>query len=273
VVPANVSDRVYSESDFIRGKSTDVCRWKTEPIGVSSLDPAFSNGGDKAIATFGLFGEREDGVLTYQVTETVHLREDITKRHIPFDFQIAEQWMQQCRDRGVSPQNAGFDCTGSGMSFGSIVSQVWSPQVLGVAFGGSPTERTVNDSDDVKCCDAYANRVTEIWFQGKEFVRSGQIRGLPIYVIDELTERKRHKNERGTKAQVEPKREMKLRTGKSPDYADSFLIGIDLLRERHGWTAGGYGKAVAQSRTERNEFATTAADVYDENAVLQDYNA
>jgi hypothetical protein len=61
---------------------------------------------------------------------------------------------------------------------------------------------------------------------------------------------------------------MKLRTGKSPDKADSFLILVDLLRERHGWVAGRFGTAMQEHADAQDEFAKQAADVYDESAVL-----
>jgi hypothetical protein len=268
VVPANVSDRVFSESDFIKGNSFGKARWKTSPIPVCSLDPAFTTGGDKSIGVLGHFGEDETGKWVLDIKEVKAFRENIMDSTTPFDFQIASQWRDWSKSHGVSPSDAAFDCTGSGISFGSIVSQIWSPQVHGVAFGGAASERPVSESDPTKCRDSYMNRCAEIWFQGKEFVRAGQIRGMTREISEDLVERKRSDKERGTKVGVEPKRDMKMRTGKSPDYGDSLLILLDLLRERRGFTAGRFGKALDERAEEDGKWQEQADEIYDENALL-----
>lgn len=268
VVPANISDRVYSESDFINGDSFGVADWKREPEMFTSLDPAFTAGGDRAVASFGKWGECTDGKTRLMLTEQVEIREDVTDTKTPFDFQIARQWMAMARERGIPPSNAAFDATGAGMSFGSIVSQIWSPQVFAMQFGGSPTDRVVSSSESTPCSEVYFNRVAEIWFQGKEFVRSGQIRGITSRLASELTERKRVDKDR--RARVESKRDMKLRMNKSPDHADSFLIMVDLIRERRGWVAGDYGSGMRHMAKDGQDFAELADSVYSEDALLQD---
>ena len=270
VVPSNVSDRVYSESDFIAGKCFERATWKSEPTPFSSLDPSFTSGGDKSVATFGLHGECDDGVFRTAIVSQVELKADVTQGGVPFDFQIASQWRDLCKERGISPMNAGFDATGAGVSFGSIVAQVWSPQVMGVVFGGAPSIRPVSETDFRPAKEAYYNRVAEIWFQGKEFVRSGQIRGLTNAIASELVERKRLVDKSDRKAAVERKQDMKIRMGKSPDASDSFLILLDIIRERTGWTAGSYGPGLKHRKTDNSDFSQLADEVYSDDAWLQE---
>lgn len=268
IVPANVSDRVYSESDFIRGDAFSIPRWSETPLTVCSLDPAFTTGGDKPIGVRGLFGQTVDGKTVLCIQEVKEFREDVTRKDMPFDFQVAQQWVAWCKEYGASPQNCAYDSTGAGISFGSVLQQMWSPSIYAVSFGGAPTSRPVSDSDPTPCKDAYMNRCAEIWFQGKEFVRAGQIKGITPEIVAELVERKRPDKERGSKSGVEPKRDMKGRMGKSPDRADSFLILVDLLRERHGWSAGRYGKGVESRDKEVEKWQKMADEVYDESALL-----
>lgn len=272
LVPANVSDRVYSEADFINGGCFDGVKWKRDPIKISMLDPAFTSGGDNAIAIIAEFGESMDGKYIMAPLLVEQLKEDVTVKDMPFDFQIAHQWVNLSKSHGVSPFNAVFDRTGAGISFGSLIHQIWSPQVLGVGFGDAASDRPVSEADPTTCRERYANRVSELWFQGKEFVRAGQIKRLPISVSEELVARKRKDPEKNVsgKAAVEPKALMKARIGKSPDRADTFLMGVELLRERHGWTAGRFGKGLQLSQREEQDSARQFDEIYDESALLHE---
>lgn len=272
VVPSNVSDRVYSDADFVNGKSFDQPFWKREPVKISTLDPAFTTGGDDAICIIGEFGETTEGKWVYAPLEVIKIKEDVTDTSTPFDFQVAKQWIALSKSHGVNPSNAAFDATGAGISFGSLIQQTWSPQVYGVRFGGAASSRPVSESDPTPCKDRYTNHVSEIWYQGKEFIRAGQIKRLPPQIAEELVSRKRKDDmdNRSGKAAVEPKKDMKARIGKSPDMSDCLLIGVDLLRERHGWTAGRFGVGIETLAKENNEFAKQADELYAEDAVIED---
>ena len=74
--------------------------------------------------------------------------------------------------------------------------------------------------------------MSEIWFVGKELIRSGQIRNLDPDTVQEMTSRTYE--EKNGKVQVEPKVKMKLRTKKSPDRSDALFCCIHLARLRFG---------------------------------------
>ena len=187
ICPEGTSDRIFSEADFIKGKAHESCKWATAPIKVAFVDPAFATGGDDAIATFGLLGktteglgiggQQSDGVVRLLVTEQVPVVEDLRIKEQNRSVQVARQFSKMCVDRGVSPENSGYDMSGGGAPFGGLLSEIWSSRPLGVQFGGAPSERIVKDAKTAK--DLYSNRVTELWYSVLEFVESSQIRGLP----------------------------------------------------------------------------------------------
>jgi hypothetical protein len=79
------------------------------------------------------------------------------------------------------------------------------------------------------CKDYYFNYVTEMWYSVRHIVESGQFRGMTEDVLMEFCQREWGMTGRN-KIQVEPKEDMKLKTGRSPDLADCVAIGIEGAR-------------------------------------------
>jgi len=103
----------------------------------------------------------------------------------------------------------------------------------------------VSKSSRMKADESYGNRVSELWYVGREFLRAGQIRGVTIDLARELVARQYRTAERG-KIFVESKRDMKSRFGRSPDIADAAFLMLDACRQRAnaiaGTTVAGGGK-------------------------------
>ena len=86
--------------------------------------------------------------------------------------------------------------------------------------------------------ELYTNRVSELWFVGKEFMRTQQICGINADLAKEMCTRRYDMVKSGTlKVKVETKPELKQRSGQSPDIADAAFIALDLARQRHGLVA------------------------------------
>jgi hypothetical protein len=109
--------------------------------------------------------------------------------------------------------------------FGQWLHTKWSHAVHSIRFAEKPILRRADAQNEESI---YRNRVTQLWVQPKALVREGQIRGIPKEIIEELCSRKWHeKRHNATMACVEEKKEMKKRTGKSPDLGDTFCMLID----------------------------------------------
>ena len=129
------------------------------------------------------------------------------------------------------------DATGAGDPLCDIIATVWSPAILRVKFSERPSSMPVSKTSRIKADEAYGNRVSELWYVGREFLRAGQIRGVTLDLARELVARQYRTAERG-KIYVESKKDMKTRFGKSPDIADAAFLMLDVCRQRTGAIAG-----------------------------------
>lgn len=237
--PDGIANGIYSEADLVRGVATQPARFddKDKVIPVGAIDPSFTQGGDRTIAYFGSFGQ-EDGIDVLQFDEWVPLQEDVNDRATPRSYQIARQFMKECEKRGVKPEHAAYDSTGGGGPFGDVLEMEWSDQVLAVSFSGTASERPVSATDRTPAKDRYANRMSEIWYQGQELLRSHQLRGITRELAREMTSREYEVKGANMKIRVEAKPDYKARVGKSPDIADSAFVLVDLCRTRLGLMGG-----------------------------------
>lgn len=231
--PTGSSEGVYTESEIVQYRAEDKAIWLGDTLQVAALDPSFTNGGDRTAAIFGTYGKNTDGLMTLQFNELILIREDVTDKSTPRTFQIAKQFVDLCEKRGVLPKHAALDVSGGGGPFADVVTSLWSNQFHRVNFAGKASENPISVFDQTKSCDRYANRVTEIWFSGKELLRTGQLKGVFPELAKEMCARLYTTEKSGTaKVRVEPKPIMKARTGESPDIADAAFILLDLCRDR-----------------------------------------
>tara|TARA_R110002020_G_scaffold105974_2_gene246956 strand:- start:7990 stop:9723 length:1734 start_codon:yes stop_codon:yes gene_type:complete len=235
--PDGIDSGVYSEADLVRGVASMPANFEDDPIKVAAIDPSFTNGGDRSIVFFGMLGT-QDGVQVLQFDDYESLSEDINDKDTPRSVQIARQFRDVCLKRGILPENAACDATGAGGPFHDILSVEWDSLVLPVNFAGKASDRPVSATDKTPGCDRYANRMSEIWYQGQELLRSQQLRGIQTDLAKEMVSRRYETSGTNLKIKVESKIDYKSRVGKSPDIADAAFIVVDLCRTRHGFMGG-----------------------------------
>lgn len=197
---------------------------------IGACDPAFG-GGDRAIIRFAELGEVQDkGFLGIELDTVESLEIDMTKADDqPIHFQLADQIIAWCKKKGCEPQHFALDATGEGGGLYDILRKTWSRRVIGVEFGGAVSDRRVSAVDDRICKDVYDRKVTELWFQTREFLESGQLRGLDTPTIDEFCNREYDDEKK--KIRIETKKEMKERFTRSPDMADTVALIVEVARQ------------------------------------------
>lgn len=216
----------------------------------ASLDAAYRGvGGDRCVLKFWEFGEEltaPDGGEALISALVSQPNASQTKRHIfavtetlivPIsnkikddpENQIALFCMNECIKRGVPPEHFFYD---SGMRTALVEAfmRLWSLKTNSVDCGGTPSERPVSYDIDVPCNKFYRKFVSELWFSVRWTVLSGQFRGMTEGEIEELCSR-----EWGivgnNLTEVEPKSDMKKKTGRSPDEGDCLAVGIEGARQ------------------------------------------
>lgn len=231
--PDSVSDEcVFSQADFVFGKAFGTAVWGIEaPLRLASLDPSFSSGGDLCILTFASYGKDKDGVMIVQRDEALPLDHNV-KDPLPRTQQLAQMVVRECRNRGVRATHFIMDSTGGGSSFADTIATEWGTQeFLRVNFSESPSTAPMSPIDPTPANEACADKSSELWYCAVDLLRAGHLRGFDKVLAAELASR-RHDANTTRKRKVESKVIMKARTGSSPDYADSFVLIIDLVRRR-----------------------------------------
>lgn len=239
--PVGLESAIYSEADLILAMDPDRSpAFKGDTIKVAGLDPSFSFGGDRTIAYFGEVGRDVNGTPLLRLTGYETLKENINDKTNPRTHQISQQFADACIRRKIDPYYAGIDASGAGGPFIDVVEVMWSRDVLRVQFGGKASDRRSSATDATLSKDRYFNRATEIWFAGKELLRSKQLFGVTEELAQELCSRQylQSKTTTARKVKIESKQEYRDRVGKSPDLADAFFVLLEVARTRCGLLGG-----------------------------------
>lgn len=148
--------------------------------------------------------------------------------------QPEDQIVMMCRDelqrRGIPFENFFYDA-GMRTSLVSAFARAGMAMCNTIDCGGRPSENSVSQQIDKKCYEYYSKFVTELWFNVRMVVESRQFRGMTEEACSEFGQRE-WKMTSGNKIEVESKVEMKVKTGRSPDLADSIAIGVFGARQR-----------------------------------------
>ena len=240
-------DVIYSDVDFIAFVKEQV-QWSGTPIKVAGLDLSSSSGGDRTMMVIGLFGTDNGGRQCLQYVKAIHIKTDATNKMVGHTEQVCQEVKKILEIEGIEHGNLAVDNSGAGIPQAEWLVQVLSPHLLRVNFGGKASERPVSANDQTPAHKRYVNRVSELWHCGIEFMRGGQFAGLNSDT-DLVAEMKcRHyetkKGADGERVQVEPKKEMKARMGRSPDTADAFMLMLELCRHKHHFRSQERGLAV-----------------------------
>jgi hypothetical protein len=263
--PEGEQNAIYCEADFIRGAANRSPIWYGKPIRIAGADPSFTSGGDRFVVYLGSVGKDSNQREQVSFDRYVVLREDLSIQTEARDIQMARQLISLCKREQIAPQNLGLDTSGpGGLAFASIISTMWSDEFVRVNFGAKASERQVSVDDRRTGFEAFSNRVSEIWFIGRDLIRSGKIKGISGDMAKEMRSR-RYVTEKtiNMRIKVESKTDMKERIGFSPDIADSGFVMLDVARQRHRFGLEGEFPGRSEKTAKRlSEFHMQVNDVY-----------
>lgn len=219
----------------------DGLQWKNSDIKrVYFLDAAYSGvGGDRCAGGHLDFGACTDDVHRIMCGPVESLSVSLKIPATPED-QIAEIVFERCQQLGIPGNHVFYDDTGRGTLGTAFARKFGHIAPVAIAFGGRPTNRPVRydlkakdkssgQQRHIRCDEYYSKFVSELWFSARYAIEGGQVRGLPKDVAKEGCMRE-YKLVAGNKIEVEPKDDMKERLGRSPDYFDAFVTGVEGAR-------------------------------------------
>lgn len=229
---------IYSEAEMAKSGAMTTVEWAGKPVRVAGLDPAFTNGGDRTILYTLDVGYAQNGQFVCQFVKAHHLNDDASNKAVPRTYQIVHQIIDICKRQGITPENVAVDSTGAGAPFCDVLAGEWSPSILRVSFGGKPSDKRVSLNSRLTGEELYVNRVSELWFVGKELMRTKQIYGIGAELAQEMCGRNYDMVKSGSlKVRIESKGDYKARHGRSPDVADAAFLALDCARQRMGMVA------------------------------------
>jgi hypothetical protein len=239
------SRRVLTRQMCLKFGAMDEPNWlDSNRTRIGFLDAAYGGtGGDRCIFGELQFGREAEPLDASDLAESVISQAPLNRRHrqilalvdtvlvpvsaqfkdLPCD-QIVNFVRGQCESRGIPPENFFYEA-GMRAALVQAFSRLWSNSVNAVDCMGTASDRKVSADIDVIARDYYMNRITEIWYAVHHVVESRQFRNMTEGPLLEFCQREWGyvgKN----KIQVEPKKEMKQKTGRSPDEADAVAIGV-----------------------------------------------
>jgi hypothetical protein len=222
-------------------KMKEAAVWTEIYAKVAALDPAFTADGDKAVLQLATIGMRDDGVVCICFDKTFELDIEASSPR-PVVYQLSDQTLDILRQYGISVANLGVDDSGTQSVADVIEAESRLRGVWRCNFAMSASDQPVGVGDQ-PAKERYKNRVTEMYYQMREFGQRNQVRGLSEIAANELSKRRLALNlkHQGAlkKLQLESKTDFKQRTAlSSPDSADAAVIIVGLAREKFGLVPG-----------------------------------
>jgi hypothetical protein len=234
---AGADQTIYTQPEIMCSNVSKPAVWRGVPVVIGGFDVAFTHEGDRSILSVCKVGMTIENKLTLEFVKFIEINEDVRIKNIDRTTQIVRKLKEHCVAENILPENLGIDASGpGGKAFRDAVIAQWSSKFLPVDFSGSPSDKAVSMLDKTPCNKRYDRRVSEIWFGGKALIRSDQLRGITNELAAEMVIRKYKETKPGAadnKISVETKKQMKLRTQRSPDRADSYFIAVEVARTNH----------------------------------------
>lgn len=246
--------RVITRQECERKGATLEPFWRdTHQTKIASLDAAYRGvGGDRCVFTEMWFGkEAESNPMLSEATPDFisqkhnepagrNLISMVDQLVIPIsgekdapapEDQIVTFCKSQLDARGIPYGNLYYDA-GMKTSLVQAFARAGMSSTNTVDFGGKPTENSVSAEIPTRCCDYYQKFVTELWYSVRMAIEAKQFRNLSKECMWELCAREWKHSIGSNRIEVETKAEMKEKSGRSPDLADSLAIAMFGARQR-----------------------------------------
>lgn len=257
-----MANRVLTEADCERNDAFEPVIWGHEPLkSLYCLDVSYTaEHGDRTVGRPIDFGQTSSGQQCLAPRERPLVYTPSDRSDLSITDQLAYQCLAELKRLDIPPAHLFFDGTGRS-EFTASAMRIIGTSINPIEFGGTATKRPnfINrryeedrssqqkKGDLLPCDEVFDRMVTELWFALQALVISKQARNLDRETIKE-TSRRLWKLTAGNRISVEPKKELKLRTGRSPDAADNLVVGIEGAR-RLGFPLGSLDATVKRSQS------------------------
>jgi len=234
IPPAGLINTVFTEEMLVSYGMQDPPEWLETPEHCAAVDPAYSSGGNNCILYPFMVGMAKPGIKVIAFAKPQKITIEASSKE-PITMLLARKIVEWCNLNGIKPNRLALDTSVSQFMLADVIESSlykFGAGVLRVNFGGSASANPISDSDTKPGHEAYANRVTELWYSLAQLGRSGMIRGLKDYDTCRQLCMRRLSESRNKRIAIETKKDMKKRlNGNSPDEADAAAVAGCLAKE------------------------------------------
>ncbi len=262
-----MENRVITDADVVRNNGYEPVVWGHEALTtLYCADISYlADHGDRTVGRPITFGKDAEGVMRLAFPERPLVYAPSDRATGSIEEQLAYLMMAECIRLSIPPSRVFWDGTGRSSftaAFMRLPSWLGESPTAGhaIEFGGTASNRPnflkrkyEEDLDarrkkgDLLPCDEVFDRfVSELWYAFYALVIAKQCRGIDRETVKE-GEKRTWKLTAGNRISVEPKREMKLRVGRSPDAFDCVVTGLEGAR-RLGFPLGALALAARPSK-------------------------
>ena len=222
----------------------------------AGIDPSWTENGDKACYARCIVRYNEFGKVVLDFTNGLRrMTLDASKFSIhPAVEQLRNQTLAIMREPLAAPfRHTAVDSSGNQNLADDLIMYASASDILSVNSSNRASESVLNAFSQDRIKDKFYDRGTEAWIVLAEFVRAGQVVGLPPEVVHALTTRRYAANmvrdatgqrvPAGVKTplRLESKEDYKPRNrGDSPDECDACSLAALAVKERIGLLPFGY---------------------------------
>lgn len=248
--PTGSADHIYCSADIIKYGGEKKAVWGTEGfIMAAGYDPAWTHNGDRAILYPVKVGRLSNGYMGVEFQDYIDLKKGHNLNENIHEH-VIKRLIQECRRLGIDQRNLGVDITGGGDGQAQLLARDWGNSFLRVSFSQGASDIPVSATDRRMGKERFFNLRSEMWYVGRDLLRSDQIRGIGADLALELCQAMyEFRPKSGIK--VESKEDMKERMGRSPDIADGAIIALFVARSRLGLNS--MERAKIESKVQRND--------------------
>lgn len=251
---STLENRIITKQVCLKFNAFEEITWGHEPLTKGyGMDVSYTGEhGDRTVGIPFAFGKDTTGKQRLAFIERPLVFTPSDRASGTIEEQLASQLMAECKRLDIPPAHVFYDGTGRS-SFTAAVMRLWSTEVDPIEFGGAATNRpnfigkeynedkgfNQQKGDLMPCNAVFGKMVSELWFAFRYLVESDQCRQLSEEVAKEAYLRL-WKMTAGNKMDVEVKKDIKLRLGRSPDLADAAVCCVEGAR-RLGFSLGQLG--------------------------------
>lgn len=223
---------LLSMAEVLRSGSTEDVTWMGAPsVTVLGCDPAFSEGGNRAVMQALEIGIDKNNQVKLSCLEPRYVRIDASSA-IPVTDQVGDAIKEYAEELSVKPELIGVDDSAT-QSVADYLQSKHFMTVRRFVSNAAASDMPLSKGDVRKASDRFKNQSTELWAAVAAFVRAGQVRNVPLVAMEQLCGRPLERV--GVLRRLLSKKKStregnELKAGESPDEQDALSIAFGVVR-------------------------------------------